>query len=445
MIHNNLFISSFKKILTLILTVTVFIGACKGLDYLLVQEDDFGRIVWHSFYEQKENIDNLFVGSSHVYCDINPFVLDEINGQNNFNLSVGNMRLNNMYYSIREANRYHDLSNVVIEMYYETLIGDMGNFHSESMVSNAWDSSDYMHLSLNKMEYMYTLSEKEQYIDTVFPFTRFRSNLFDFGYISNNVRKKQTDDYKNFKYHFEDESGVVEFQDKGYGYTSRVLKDSQRKILIRNSLSEEVHITEDAEVYLRKIIEYCQEEEIRLTLIVSPIYELQTFSTGDYDSYRLQIANIAEEYGVPFYDFNLCKEKYLDIQHPEYFMDTGHLNATGAVVFTEVLWDVLQNDQEKNSEYFYDSFQEKMTLEPDAIFGVCYYKLDSDMVMIVATNKHWKSKYYVTAYPENGEKRVLLKKDSSNTFYVPADEHGILKIKVKQTDTKNVQEIEIEY
>jgi hypothetical protein len=206
-----------------------------------------------------------------------------------------------------------------------------------------------------------------------------------------------------------------------------------------------VHITEDAEKYLRMIVEYCQKEDIRLTLIVSPMYELQLYSTGDYDSYRVQIAGIAEEYGVPFYDFNLAKEEYLDIQYPENFMDTGHLNATGAALFTGFLWQVMENDDEANAEIFYSSFQEKKQLEPDAVWGVCYYGSGDNQAMVVATNKDWKSEYSVTAYPQSGEKRVLLKNDSSNTFYVPADEHGILKIKVKQTDTGSAQKIELEY
>jgi hypothetical protein len=442
--HNSLFISSFNKIIALLLTIAVFVCACKGLDYVYYQADDFGRIVWHGFYEQ-ENIDNLYVGSSHVYCDINPYALDEINGENNFNLSVGNMRLNSMYYAIREADRLYDLKNVVVEMYYETLIGDMGMFHSGTTVPNAWDCADYMHFSWNKLAFMWNLSEKEQYMETLFPFTRFRAYLFDTEFVKNNITGKQTEEYKAYTYHIEDEAGVVEFSDKGYGYTSRVLDGTKRSIPVNTSLSEDVHITEDAEKYLRMIVEYCQKEDIRLTLIVSPMYELQLYSTGDYDSYRVQIAGIAEEYGVPFYDFNLAKEEYLDIQYPENFMDTGHLNATGAALFTGFLWQVMENDDEANAEIFYSSFQEKKQLEPDAVWGVCYYGSGDNQAMVVATNKDWKSEYSVTAYPQSGEKRVLLKNDSSNTFYVPADEHGILKIKVKQTDTGSAQKIELEY
>jgi hypothetical protein len=304
-----------------------------------------------------------------------------------------------------------------------------------------------MRFSWNKLAYIWNLSEKEQYINTLFPFTRFRSYLFDTNFVQSVVESKQTDDYKNYVYHVEDESGTVEFQDKGYGYTTRTLSAEDRKLYISTSLDNGEQITEDAGEYLRKIIEYCQKEDIRLTLIVSPIYALQLFSTGDYDAYRTQIAAIADEYDVPFYDFNLVKAEYLDIQQPENFMDTGHLNATGAVPFSTLLWQVLQQEESDNQEYFYDSFQEKMEQEPDQAWGVCYYTSEdgSNNVMIIASNKTSLSEFSVTAAPYDSDARTILDRDTSNVFTVPVDEHGTLQIEIRRIDTGNVQELTIYY
>lgn len=445
MIHSNLFISNFKKVIAIVLTFGVLVATCHTLDYLFVREDDFGRIVWHSFYNQDKNIDNLFVGSSHVYCDINPFVLGDINGQNNFNLSVGNMRLNSAYYAIREANKYNDLSNVVLELYYDTLIGDMGNYHSVTTVPNAWISLDYMKNSINKVEFLWTLSEKEQYIDSIFRFTRFREHLFDTDYIANTVQTKQSEDYKNYKYKIEDELGTVEFLDNGYGYTTRVLQENQRLYRSLNTISADNLITEDAKCYLRKIIEYCKAENIQITLTVSPIYELQTIAAGDYDLYYNQIAQIAGEYSVPFYDFNLCKEEYLDIQHSEYFMDTGHLNATGANIYTKVLWSILSEDNSQNSQKFYNSFEEKKQAEEAQTFGLSCYANGSNLALFVISNRYGASNYTVSATTTNGDSREILRNDSSNYFEVPADEHGILSIQVVQNETNESQCMDIEY
>ena len=52
------------------------------MDYLYVDDtDEFARAMLHELYGEQENIDRLYVGSSHVFCDIDPFVLDEINGE----------------------------------------------------------------------------------------------------------------------------------------------------------------------------------------------------------------------------------------------------------------------------------------------------------------------------------------------------------------------------
>ena len=70
---------------------------------MYVQNYSWERNNWHYFYTEEKNIDNLFVGSSHVYTGVNPFILDELNGDNNFNLAMASMRMNGCYYSILEA------------------------------------------------------------------------------------------------------------------------------------------------------------------------------------------------------------------------------------------------------------------------------------------------------------------------------------------------------
>lgn len=46
------------------------------LNYVYQEPYYEGRIMWKSFYQQ-ENIDTVFLGSSHVYCDIDVYVVDE--------------------------------------------------------------------------------------------------------------------------------------------------------------------------------------------------------------------------------------------------------------------------------------------------------------------------------------------------------------------------------
>lgn len=93
------FILHFKKIL---LFAAVIIAVTGVMNYLYVDDTDaFSRYVLHEFYEETENIDRLYLGSSHVFCDINPVILDGINGDNNFDLATSSQQLNTSYYLLR--------------------------------------------------------------------------------------------------------------------------------------------------------------------------------------------------------------------------------------------------------------------------------------------------------------------------------------------------------
>lgn len=103
MIRNNLFTFNFswkicgvlnsvfckcrkKYIVTAVISLLGFLAVVEGLNYLYVETDEFSRKMFYSFYSEPDNIDNLFVGASHVYVDIEPAQLDALNGMNNFNL-----------------------------------------------------------------------------------------------------------------------------------------------------------------------------------------------------------------------------------------------------------------------------------------------------------------------------------------------------------------------
>ncbi|MBD5522993.1 MAG: hypothetical protein HDR04_00955 [Lachnospiraceae bacterium] len=70
--------------------IAIVIAVTEVMNYLYLDDtDEFARYMLHEFYGVEENIDWLYQGSSHVFCDINPVILDDINGENNFDLSTG--------------------------------------------------------------------------------------------------------------------------------------------------------------------------------------------------------------------------------------------------------------------------------------------------------------------------------------------------------------------
>lgn len=454
MIHSSLFTSNSNRIkaylkrLVVIAAAFIFLFAVLRIfDELYVKEDNWTRILWHNYYKTK-NIDNVFLGSSHVHCDIDPFIIDEMNGMDNFNMSIPFMRLNGAYYVLKEMTGDHDLRNVYLELYYLPSTGEQGDVMSDASLQWNWYITDHMRFSINKMQFIASMCGKDKYLDTFFPFIRYREHVFDTPYIAELLALKTSDDYKNYKLRYENEKGepTLEYRDKGYHYNLGVMPEETLAYPQQIDLRADGIIPGNTEAYLRKIIEYCQEKNIGITLFINPIYETQILSTIEYDSYHRQVLSIADEYGVPFYDFNLCKSEYLDIMHRENFADAGHLNSVGAELFTPFLWQVLSGDAKANREYFCESYEQKIMLDAPETYGL-YYTYEGDIrEYTIASNRESEIEYQVIVAPEEGEERVVQNFSVNKKFELLNDEHGMVTIVSRLKEQPEVQHtLEIKY
>lgn len=237
----------------------------------------------------------------------------------------------------------------------------------------------------------------------------------------------------------------MEFHDKGYLYTSIQMPQSalfcQQVYNLQNGL-----MPENTETYLRTIIEYCQENHINIVLFISPIYATQVLSAIEYDLYDQQISTIANEYGIPFYDFNLCRSEYFDIMHKEYFMDIDHLNNTGVNIYMQFLWEVLKNDPGENQKYFCESYEEKISLDAPETYGVYYYYEEDVRKVTIASNRKTEMEYQVAIMPDGGEERVIQEFSTNKDFVLPGEEHGTLTIVSRmKTQPEQLRAIEMEY
>ena len=71
-----------------------------------------------SFYDlEKDMVDVLFLGSSHVYCSVIPAQLWEDYGMASFNMAISGQDLASSYYSFKEALKTQDLDVVCVDLY----------------------------------------------------------------------------------------------------------------------------------------------------------------------------------------------------------------------------------------------------------------------------------------------------------------------------------------
>lgn len=440
----------------------VFIGITQILNYMYVKANvynDIGmaRVLWHNFYENKGKIDNVYIGSSHVYTAINAELLDELNGQYNFNLASSSQRLNGSYYLLKEADRNNSLSNVYLELYYRCSVKD--SFNSDVDPINTyyhtnWKNTDYMEISLNRLEYMLSIAGPEKYTDIFLPFVRYRSNLDEWDYIKNRIKEKNEDSYINYEHYVVNSEGkrTAEYSEQGYFSSTGILTDRQRRFE-QDRVLKENPMGEISGKYLIKIIEYCQDKDIPLILFASPVDELELIGIEGYDSYINQVRQIAKSHDVVFYDFNLVKEEYLPVRQGEYFYDTSHLNSAGAEIFTEFFAKVMSGDASDNEKYFYESYAEKLQSEAPCIYGIYYRKLDdevdSEAAMRrcwVASNKDEGMEYRIIMSPEGGGQYIVQDFSENKEFTVPVDEHGVCTIVARTAgNPDDVQTLEVDY
>lgn len=429
----------------------IFIGIVHVLNYLYVDTNGtLGyRIVWHQFYEARGKIDNIYLGSSHVFQDINPMLLDELNGQYNFDLSTPEQVLSGSYFLLKEADRTNTLSNVYLELF---VVGSGTDepIENQYFYARNWGNTDYMEISPIKFEYALSIAGPEIYTDIFLPFSRYRDKLDDWDYIEQVTEAKQSDDYLSYRQHLGGDDEYNERLGQGYVYSTFVFKDSQRSGTY--SKMPENAMGEKSEQYLRKIIRYCQDRDIGITLFVSPLDGLALTSVENYDNRVKYIRRIAEEYDIPFYDFNLAKEEYLQLNKSEYFCDSAHLNHEGADVFTPFFHEVVSASVSENAEKFYDTYAEKQKNSAPAVYGII--RMNTEFVQgedtyigyQIASNKDSGIEYRIIITPDEGEQYMVQDFTENKDFGIRAGEHGICTVVSRVKDAPDeVQTLEIDY
>lgn len=442
MTFKNLFISNFKRIIKVIISVCsliiMFICICNILNYIYVNnaETEIRNIkLWKEIYSADENIDTLFVGSSHVYKDINPRLLDEINNRKNIDLSTSSQSLIGSYFAIKEAIEYNNVSYVCLEMYYGVSTGELGDFCSRASMKNNWRNIDYMRFSKNKLNYIFSACNKELLLETFIPFTRYRSKLFDLPYIESTIGNKLKSEYKNMFYERYDEDGKVFFraEDRGYVYGERQFEEN-KYIIYKNA--EKEMMTEDAKRWLEKIINLCEENNIKIVLFSSPIPDITLIAWGYYDEYVNDVKKIADKYKIQYYDFNLASGEYFPIQQFQYFMDDDHLNALGAELFTPFLWNVVSGEI-NSDDVFYDSFEEKLENSTPQIFGILKSEHENNINYEISTNYSEKYEYRIICNIEGGEQVMVQDFSDKTSFERPKEEHGLITVVVRDSTDLN--------
>ena len=298
-----------EVIITIVFTIVLFVLA----DHILMYKRDDGVTTMLNYYEQPKNtVDVLLLGSSTEGININNEVLWKEYGISAYSLWGSMQPFWSSYYNLKEALQYNTPKVVVLE------VGAVKYHFEYSDTGRQYTNIAGVHISLNKFEAIQASAPQSRWGDLLWGFPIYHSRYNELS-------------HKDFEYGFERNAHE---NDKG----SAVIYGSGNRIAYSSAENVETIYAIDIkqEYYFKRIIEECKEKSIPLLLIATPYPERQTIQY-----YLNDIKRIAEEYDIPFINYNL-----LDIETGfsiyDIYTDNDHINIYGARKITSHLGKYLQ-------------------------------------------------------------------------------------------------------
>ncbi|MBR3469701.1 MAG: hypothetical protein IKH28_08410 [Lachnospiraceae bacterium] len=305
-----------KKVLRNIVLTIIFIAIlCFGLFWLdrIFLLKDTGGVQLRFSSLKRDSVDTVFVGTSHLFCGIDPDILYEEYGINSFMLATSGQTLPMTYYATMEAIQYQHPKRIIFEVCYVangliTISNEMSHYFFDGM-----PNCEAKKLALEE------LVAKEDRIYFYLPF----------GIYHTRWKELEKKDFLNNEV---SERGGVHF-DRTYNMTSDIP-------LVHPMETEEM--PEGMEEWLEKIVALCKENQVELILCVAPYN-----SQYEYDEYTIEdlkrservfntVGDFAAERGLEWH--NLFYElDEIGLDNATDWMDTQHLNQNGQAKFTRYM------------------------------------------------------------------------------------------------------------
>ena len=305
--------------------ITVIALAFLNRILLIKRSDGITDVI--EFYAQKNNtIDVLVVGSSHAGMNLDSAAFWDKEGISAYVMWGSVQPFWNSYYFIKEALKTQKPKVIVLEVDAATY--DFEYSDSSRQITNTAG----LKLSLNKISSVMASTEPSKWIGL----------LLGYPYYHDRYSEITKNDFNYFPWSkgLENKKGTsVRFGTYAYGPE------------YCGDITECMPIYEKEEQYLRKIIEYCQDIGQPLVLISTPV-----LTRRNNQPYYNTVKNIADEYKVEYYNFNLMDEE-TGFNGTHYWQDANHLNTEGARTITSWLarklkeeYDLVDHRGDKNYE-----------------------------------------------------------------------------------------------
>jgi hypothetical protein len=266
--------------------------------------------------QEVEKVDLLFIGSSHAYrgFDVREF---EKAGYSSFNLGSTSQTPYNSYYLLKEYLPRMRPKVVVMDMYWR-MLGHDATESTIDIVSNTRVHSTFMEMV-----------------------ARAKNGMVLNSLLINGILRTQTPLHKLQQQPHPDELYIAG------GFTQSLLHENtlSPEELRRLNVKQFV-LSRRQQEYLHKIIALCQQHEVQLVWVATPVTPEYRSLVHNYADYLQAVSSLAQQHQIPFIDYNLRSE--LQLKTREDFYDKDHLTQQGVVKFNRLLLEDLSTLKSDN-------------------------------------------------------------------------------------------------
>ena len=297
--------------LSLICFCILFVLIFQYLSRLIPFVDVRQSRVWQDIYENQNSISYLFLGSSHVYCGINPMQIQEKTGEKAVLVSSGMQTLTESYYCLEEALKYQKPKAVYVDLY---------GAYKEFTETN-YTNLDCMRLSFTKVKLVREAFADTRLIDGLFPLIREHSNWKDFENSKTNIENKHPK--SPYEYGF---SGI-----------DSVMTEEQYEGIANWEQNHAPLLLREADIRaIEKMKELGEKKQVRIVFILIPwldeFTERINFGSflGEVNRATGGVLVLSKE---EYEKLGLSRETFIE----DKISDNQHLNLRGAEIYTDYL------------------------------------------------------------------------------------------------------------
>lgn len=306
-----------KIITRILLIVCVILLYEKGIQFLYQNYED--NVIYTNKDREKVEgkIETLVIGTSVSQRGFEPQILNEELDTVSFNLATSLQPLEGTYALLVNADKKNPIKRVFLGVTPDMMGRTEFDTLAKSLVyDRLWGTTD-------KLAYL-TNGCKTEEIPYITLYSVRVEDYLDFPAVKQNVSTKFTEEFR-----------MGETHDPIYVGNGRITK---KKVFHPEKAKKykkvDFQVKEQAEESFIKIIQYCKEQDIELTLVSLPVTETEVKRYNNFDDIYHYFTELAEEYQVKYWNF--CYYENVEEIFPDnFFEDKKHLNRKGGDAFSK--------------------------------------------------------------------------------------------------------------